>query len=95
MKPLELGWTANISERVTEFFKLDVGNYSSTLSILKVIAGWFESQFPDYDDRRGGRTRGGGRPRADLRERDGDELWEDTGDYADRSARRIKPDNTL
>ena len=92
---LEDGSIAKIAERVSESFKLDVGNYSSTLSILKVIAGWFESQFPDYDDRLGGRTRGGGRPRADLRERDGDELWEDTGDYVDRSARRIKPDNPL
>ena len=92
---LDDGSIARITERVSESFKLDVGNYSSTLSILKVIAGWFESQFPDYDDRRGGRTRGGGRPRADLRERDGDELWEDTDDYADRSARRIKPDNPL
>ena len=104
LKPLELGSIATISERVTESFKLDVGNYSSTLSILKVIAGWFESQFPSDDDddleentggRRGGRARGGGRPQADLRDRDGDELWEDTDDYVDRGARRIKPDNPL
>ena len=90
---LENGSIARIAERVSESFKLDVGNYSSTLSILKVIAGWFESQFPDDDERRGGRTRGGGRPRSDLGDRDGDELWEDTGDYVDRSVRRIKPDN--
>ena len=92
---LENGSIARIAERVSESFKLDVGNYSSTLSILKVIAGWFKSQFPDDDERRGGRTRGGGRPRSDLGDRDGDELWEDTGDYADRSVRRIKPDNPL
>ena len=75
-----------------------------TLSILKVIAVWFESQFPSDDDddleentggRRGGIARGGGRPRADLRDRGGDELQEDTGDYADRSVRRIKPNNPL
>ena len=45
------GSMARIAERVSESFKLDVGNYSSTLSILKVIAGWFESQFPDDDSR--------------------------------------------
>ena len=95
LKTLEDGSLVKISERVSESFKLDVGNYSSTLSILKVIAGWFESQFPDDDERRGGRTRGGGRPRSDLGDRDGDELLEDTGDYADRSVRRIKPDNPL
>ena len=97
LKSREDGSIAKIVERVSESFKLDVGNYSSTLSILKVIAGWFESQFPDDDDseRRGGRTRGGGRPRSDLGDQDGDELWEDTGDYVDRSVRRIKPDNPL
>ena len=87
------GSIARIAERVSESFKLDIGNYSSTLSILKVIAGWFESQFPDYGDD-GGR-RGGRRPREGLGDRDGDELWEDTSNYADRSVRRIKPDNPL
>ena len=68
-----------------------------------MIAGQFEIQFPFDDDdseensggRRGGRARGGGRSRADLRDRDGDELWEDTSDYVDRSVRRIKPDNPI
>ena len=37
-------------ERVRESFKLKIGNYSSTLSILKVIASWFKDQFPSDDD---------------------------------------------
>ena len=88
LKTLEDGSIARISERVSESFKLAVGNYSSTLSILKVISGQFEIQFPSDDDdseensggRRGGRPRGRGRPRADLRDRDRCELWEDTSD---------------
>ena len=71
--------------------------------MLKVIADWFESQFPSDDEdldatsgaRQGGRYRGGGRPRADLRDRDGDEMWEDASDSIDQSIRRIKPDNPL
>ena len=92
-------------ELVTESFKLDEGNYSSTLSILKVIAGWFERQFPDDDDddeieiksggKRAGRVRGGGRVRTDLRDQDGYELLEYSTEYLDRSSRRIKPDKPL
>ena len=43
---LENGSIPKVTERVRESFKLDVGNYSSTLSILKVISNWFEIQFP-------------------------------------------------
>ena len=92
----------NIVERVRESFRLDIGNYSSTLSILKVIEGWFEDQFPSDDEdwdtnsggRRGGRNRAGGRGRVESR----DSL--ETGGGAshgslDRDARRIKPDKPL
>ena len=91
-----------IVEKVRESFRLDIGNYSSTLSILKVIAGWFEDQFPSDDEdwdinsggRRGGRNRAGGRGRVESR----DSL--ETGGGAshgslDRDARRIKPDKPL
>ena len=72
-------------ERVRESFKLEMGNYSSTLSILKVIASWFEEQFPSDDEdwgansggRRVGRSRGGGRARVESR---------DQPDYEDRKS---------
>ena len=62
-----------------------MGNYSSTLSILKVIAGWFEKQFPSGDEdwganssgrRTGGRNRAGGRARVESR----DSLDHETGE---------------
>ena len=101
--PIE-GNSIQKSELVTESFKLDEGNYSSTLSILKVIAGWFESQFPDEDNddsevnsggRRAGKNRAGGRARTEVKDRDGYESWEYSSEYLDRSSRRIKPDKPL
>ena len=91
-----------IVEKVRESFRLDIGNYSSTLSILKVIAGWFEDQFPSDDEdwdtnsggRRGGRNRAGGRGRIESR----DSLETGGGvshGSLDRDARRIKPDKPL
>ena len=93
-----------IVEKVRESFRLDIGNYSSTLSILKVIASWFEDQFPSDDEdwdansggRRGGRNRAGGRARVESR----DSFDHETGGGAshgslDRDARRIKPDKPL
>ena len=91
-----------IVEKVRESFRLDIGNYSSTLSILKVIAGWFEDQFPSDDEdwdinsggRRGGRNRAGGRGRVESR----DSLETGGGvvhGSLDRDARRINPDKPL
>ena len=93
-------------ERVRESFKLKIGNYSSTLSILKVIASWFKDQFPSDDDdeddlggnsgaRRGGRSRAGGKARLDSRDHDGYETWAESSEYLDRDVRRIKPDKPL
>ena len=89
-------------ERVRESFKLKIGNYSSTLSILKVIAGWFEDQFPSDDEdwdinsggRRGGRNRAGGRGRVESRDSHETEGGAAHGGL-DRDARRIKPDKPL
>ena len=90
-------------ERVRESFKLEMGNYSSTLSILKVIASWFEEQFPSDDEdwgansggRRGGRSRGGGRARVESRNQPEYETWAEDSEYLDRDARRIKPEKPL
>ena len=90
-------------ERVRESFKLEMGNYSSTLSILKVIASWFEEQFPSDDEdwgansagRRGGRSRAGGRARVESRNQPEYETWAEDSEYLDRDARRIKPEKPL
>ena len=90
-------------ERVRESFKLEMGNYSSTLSILKVIASWFEEQFPSDDEdwgansggRRGGRSRAGGRARVESRNQPEYETWVEDSEYLDRDARRIKPEKPL
>ena len=90
-------------EKVRESFKLEMGNYSSTLSILKVIASWFEEQFPSDDEdwgansggRRGGRSRGGGRARVESRNQPEYETWVEDSEYLDRDARRIKPEKPL
>ena len=90
-------------ERVRESFKLQMGNYSSTLSILRVIASWFKEQFPSDDDdeewvansggRRGGRFRG--RVRVESRDQAGYEISTEAAEYIDRDVRRIKPDKPL
>ena len=96
---LDYGSIPKVTERVRESFKLDVGNYSSTLSILKIISNWFEIQFPSENDetsgRQRGRARGGGRARTELRDRDEEEMWVDDSDYINRSVRRVKPENPL
>ena len=73
--------TGPVTTIVRESFKIDEGNYSSTLSIVKTIAKKFEKSFP-YEleegeeedetdtDERGGRNRG-----------------------RNRNPRRVKPDN--
>ena len=51
--------------KAIESFKMEEGNYGSTLAILKTIAAIFEEEFPseEGDERNRGRHRGGGRNR--------------------------------
>ena len=81
--------------KATESFKMEEGNYGSTLAILKTIAAIFEEEFPSNEDfeRNRGRQRGGGGGRNRARGyREADIMKENTHS---RSARRIKPDKPL
>ena len=82
--------------KAVESFKMEEGNYGSTLAILKTIAAIFEEEFPSEEEdfeRNRGRQRGGGggrnRPRG---YRKADIMEEKT---LSRSVRRIKPDKPL
>ena len=84
-------------KQVTESFKLQEGNYGSTLAMLKTIAVIFEEEFPSEEEENAeknrGSKRGGGRNRA----REYREVREfiKEGEAHSRSARRIKPDEPL
>ena len=55
-------------KQAIESFKMEEGNYGSTLAILKIIAAIFEEEFPSEEDieRNRGRHRGGEEEEIDL-----------------------------
>ena len=82
-------------KKAVESFKMEVGNYGSTLAILKTIAAIFEEEFPSEEEedieRKSGRNRGGGRNRP--------RVYRDVGIIKEkmhsRTVRRIKPNQPL
>ena len=80
-------------KKAKESFKMEEGNYGSTLAILKTIAAIFEEEFPseEGDERNRGRHRGGGRNRPRIY-REANIMKEKTHS---RSIRKIKPDKPL
>ena len=81
--------------KAIESFKMEEGNYGSTLAILKTIAAIFEEEFPSDEDfeRNRGRQRGGGGGRNRPRKyREAGIMKEKTHS---RSVRKIKPDKPL
>ena len=85
-------------KQVSESFKIQEGNYGSTLAMLKTIAAIFEEEFPseeDIADRNRERQRGGGGGRNRARGYREVRNFMKEGEAHSRSARRIKPDEPL
>ena len=82
--------------KAKESFKLEEGNYGSTLAIIKTIAAIFEEEFPSEEEdfqRNHGKQRGGGGGRKRPRGYRKADIMEEKA--LSRSVRRIKPDKPL